>query len=117
VVGDGLLPRLAVPELVAEASHSDVRAGGWIGWNSRSQSGELDALALPRARRLSAFSQGREAALRRRTAQTVDERTLRIQQRVEWPLAIATLLVVPAIIFQESGTVGLWSIGLRGRTR
>src|SRR2546423_269810 len=33
---------------------------------------------------------------------TVDERSLRIQRRFEWPMVIAALLVIPAIIFQES---------------
>jgi voltage-gated potassium channel len=36
----------------------------------------------------------------------VDKRSLRIQQRFEWPMIIAALLVIPALILQESSLGG-----------
>jgi hypothetical protein len=32
----------------------------------------------------------------------VDERSLRIQRRFEWPMVVAALLVIAAIVFEES---------------
>jgi hypothetical protein len=38
----------------------------------------------------------------------IDERSLRIQRWFEWPMVIAALLVIPAIIFQESNLGEPW---------
>ena len=39
---------------------------------------------------------------------TVDERSLRVQQWFEWPMVVAALLVIPAIVFEESSLGEPW---------
>jgi voltage-gated potassium channel len=39
----------------------------------------------------------------------VDERSLRVQQRLEWPMIIAALMVIPAIVLQESSLTEPWT--------
>jgi voltage-gated potassium channel len=38
----------------------------------------------------------------------MDERSLGVQRRFEWPMIVAALLVIPAIVFQETGLDEPW---------
>jgi voltage-gated potassium channel len=44
----------------------------------------------------------------RRIKVSVDERSLRIERRFEWPMVIAALLVIPLLVIEDSGLDGPW---------